>query len=391
MPPRRLRERARSEDTFETRLASRWMMAIDEHAERKERKVLDERQWHRARTAASAERVVGEAKHCTVGGMHREPDERPDSRSRHRLAEERDIRVVIAQKALVDRLGRRPDEGGARARGGGADGCPSSHDLRQSRRSRYGGNVPEGDTLHRAARRLQALVGQRISAESLHPRGRATRVAEAIDGRTLESVDAIGKNLRCRFSGGVVMRSHLRMSGRWSVQPRGERRAGAPWLVLRGDRDEGVLWNGPILELHGRALQRLGPDILERPPRLDAMLQRFRVADGTRTLGETLLDQTLVAGIGNMWLSESLWNAELSPWLKLCDVSEHDRLRALGSAASLMRASLDTGRGIRRVYRRAGQPCPRCAAQIASWGLGDDNRTVYWCPHCQAGMDPRGA
>ena len=251
--------------------------------------------------------------------------------------------------------------------------------------------MPEGDTLHRAARRLQALVGQSISAESPNPRGRATRVAQAVDGRTLESVEAIGKNLRFRFSGAVVLRSHLRMSGRWSVRPRGERRVGSPWLVLRGDRVEGVLWNGPILELHDRALRRLGPDILARPPQFEDMLQRLRVADHTRSLGESLLDQSLVSGIGNMWLAESLWEVRLSPWLKLHDVPEPDRRRALGAAAALMRASLDDGREARRVYRRAGQPCPRCAGSIASWGLGDDNRTAYWCPGCQAGMDPRGA
>jgi endonuclease-8 len=240
--------------------------------------------------------------------------------------------------------------------------------------------VPEGDTLHRAARRLQQLVGQRIAAESPNPRGRATRAAETVDGRTLESVEAIGKNLRFRFSGGVVLRSHLRMSGRWSVRPRGERRVGSPWLVLRGDRVEGVLWNGPILELHDRALRRLGPDILEQPPQFEAMLQRLRAADATRTLGESLLDQSLVAGIGNMWLAESLWEAQLSPWAKLRDVPEPDRRRAL-----------DTGRETRRVYRHAGRPCPRCSTTIASWGLGDDNRTAYWCPRCQEGKDPRGA
>jgi endonuclease VIII len=251
--------------------------------------------------------------------------------------------------------------------------------------------VPEGDTLHRAARRLQALVGQTISAESPNPRGRATRVAETVDGRTLESVEAIGKNLRFRFSGGVVVRSHLRMSGRWTVRPRCERRVGSPWLVLQGERAEGVLWNGPILELHDRALQRLGPDILDRPPKLDAMLARLRAADSTRTLGETLLDQSLVAGIGNMWLAESLWEARLSPWITLRDLPEPDRRRALDTAATLMRASLETGREVRRVYRHAGRPCPRCGASIASWGLGDDNRTAYWCPRCQAGKDPRGA
>jgi endonuclease-8 len=254
------------------------------------------------------------------------------------------------------------------------------------------GNVPEGDTLHRAARRLQVLVGQRISAESPHPRAQAERVAERIDGRVLESVEAIGKNLLLRFDGGVVLRSHLRMSGRWSVRPRGERRAGRPWLVLRGERAEGVLWNGPVLELHARAIARLGPDILERPPRVDAMLARMRAADASRWFGETLLDQSVVAGIGNMWLAEALWSARLSPWRRLRDVSEDERRLALETAAELMRASVDRGRdGPHQVYRRVGRPCPRCGTRIRSWGQGDDNRTAYWCPACQRGDDPRGA
>jgi len=252
--------------------------------------------------------------------------------------------------------------------------------------------VPEGDTLHRAARRLQVLVGQRIEAESPHPRARAVGVAERVDGRRLESVTAHGKNLLFRFEGGVVLRSHLRMSGRWSLRPRGEPRRGTPWLVLRGDRSEAVLWNGPVLELHARALERLGPDILERPPRVPEMLARMRRASPTRPFGETLLDQRVVAGIGNMWLAETLWAAELSPWRPLGEVSEPERRRALETAAALMRSALDGGREPRRrVYRRAGRPCPRCGARIAARGLGDDNRTAYWCPACQVGEAPPGA
>ncbi|HEX7625754.1 MAG TPA: DNA-formamidopyrimidine glycosylase family protein [Gaiellaceae bacterium] len=249
--------------------------------------------------------------------------------------------------------------------------------------------MPEGDALHLAARRLQPLVGQRIAAESPHPRAQAERVAERIDGRLLESVEAIGKNLLFRFEGGITLRSHLRISGRWSLRPRGEARAGRPWLVLRGERFEGVLWNGPVLELHTRNIARLGPDILGRPPRIDAMLERMRGADATRWLGETLLDQSLVAGIGNMWLAEALWAAELSPWRRLRDVPEPDRRRALEAAAELMRASVDgTRRGGHQVYRRVGRPCPRCGTRVRSWGQGDDNRMTYWCPGCQAGEDP---
>ena len=244
--------------------------------------------------------------------------------------------------------------------------------------------MPEGDTIHRAARSLQVLTGQRLQVEALHPRAQAERVAERIDGRRLESIEAVGKNLVFHFEGGVVLRSHLRVSGRWVVQPRDTARKGRPWLVLRGESAEGVLWNGPVLELHARALQRLGPDILATPPRIDQMLARLRIADPTRRLGESLLDQSLVAGIGNMWLAEVLWQEELSPWRRLGDVGEAERRAALETAARLMAAAVAAGREPgRQVYRRAGRPCSRCNGRIRSWGQGDDNRLTYWCPGCQ--------
>jgi endonuclease-8 len=246
--------------------------------------------------------------------------------------------------------------------------------------------VPEGDTLHRAAARLQPLVGERLEVETPHPRAQAAIAAEQLDGRRLESVSAVGKNLVLRFEGGVVLRSHLRMSGRWSVRPRGADGHGRPWLVLRGSELEGVLWGGPVLELHARALARLGPDILARPPDLETMLARLRGADPTRPLGETLQDQTLVAGIGNMWAAETLWEARLSPWLRLREVREDDRRRVLETAATLMRASVDGGREPRRrAYKHAGRPCLRCRTPIRAYGQGDANRTAYWCPVCQPG------
>jgi endonuclease-8 len=252
--------------------------------------------------------------------------------------------------------------------------------------------VPEGDTLHRAARRLQVLVGETLEVETPHPRAQAERIAERLNGRRLKSVEAVGKNLVLRFDGGAVLRSHLRMSGRWSVRPRGETRPGRPWLVLRGERAEGVLWNGPVLELHTRALRRLGPDILAQPPDVDAMLARVRHADGARRLGEIMLDQTLVAGIGNMWMAEALWRARLSPWTRLRDVPEAERRRALETAAALMRGAVDAGREPRKqIYGRAGRPCARCGTPIKAWGQGDQNRTAYWCPACQVGDDPPAA
>jgi endonuclease-8 len=251
--------------------------------------------------------------------------------------------------------------------------------------------VPEGDSLHRAARRLQPLVGQRLEVESPNPRGQATGVAERIDGRVLESVEAVGKHLLLRFEGGLVVRSHLRMTGRWRIEPRGKARTGKPWLVLRGDALEGVLWNGPVLELTRRGTRRVGPDILAEPPDLTGMLVRLRGEQQRRELGDALLDQRLVAGIGNVWKAESFWRAQLSPWLRLDQVSDEELRRVLGEAARLMRAALDGPAGKRAVYRRAGRPCPRCGTAIRSRGQGDDNRTTYWCPGCQRGEERPGA
>ncbi len=246
--------------------------------------------------------------------------------------------------------------------------------------------MPEGDTLHRAAARLQPLVGQQLEVEAIHPRARAENVAGQLDGRRLESVYAVGKNLVLRFEGGVVLRSHLRMTGRWALRPRGAEPRGRPWLILRGAELEGVLWGGPVLELHTRALAGLGPDILASPPDLDAMLARLRRADPTRTIGESLIDQSLLAGIGNIWMAETLWHAQLSPWLRLAEVAEADRRRLLELAAREMRRALDAHREPRRhVYGRAGRPCPRCRTPIRSRGQGDANRTAYWCPRCQPG------
>jgi len=243
--------------------------------------------------------------------------------------------------------------------------------------------MPEGDALHRAARRLQPLVGEHLQVETPNPRAQVGRIAERLDGRRLISVEAVGKNLLLAFEGGYVLHSHLRMTGRWTLVPRGSSRRGRPWLVLRGSRYEAVQWNGPVLELHARSLRRLGPDILEQPPRIDEMVGRIRRHDPRRAVGDALLDQRLVAGIGNKWKAEVLWVAEVTPWRPLRETSD-DELRAmLETAARLMSGSLEGRRHTNRVYRLAGRPCSRCGARIRSGGQGDANRTAYWCPGCQ--------
>ena len=167
--------------------------------------------------------------------------------------------------------------------------------------------MPEGDALHRAARRLQPLVGQRLEVESPNPRAQATRVAPRVDGRVLESVEAVGKNLLLRFEGGLVVRSHLRMTGRWRIEPRGQ--AADRAAVARAARRRA----------RGRALERAGAHARDAEPSggsartcsrsefdVDAAVARLRGA-GDAWLGEALQDQRLVAGIGNMWMAEALW------------------------------------------------------------------------------------
>jgi endonuclease VIII len=242
--------------------------------------------------------------------------------------------------------------------------------------------MPEGDSIHRVARALQALVGERVEAESPHPRGEVLGIAPRLDGRVLESVDAVGKNLLLRFEGGVVLRSHLRMKGRWRVQPRGTPMRGRPWLVLRGSELEAVQWNGPVLDLRDEVVSRLGPDILATPVDRPALAERLR-REPELALGEALQRQELVSGIGNMWAAEALWAARLSPWARVGDVEDEALVRVLGEAHRLMSAALEGSRSPRRAYRLAGRPCRRCGTPIRSQGQGEANRTAYWCPTCQ--------
>lgn len=244
--------------------------------------------------------------------------------------------------------------------------------------------MPEGDSLHRAAKRLQVLVGEQVEVETPHPRAAVKGLATRLDGRRLEGVEAVGKNLLLRFEGGLVLRSHLRMNGRWRVEPRGTARNGKPWLILRGAAYEGVLWNGAVLELVGvRGAPRLGPDILGEPPDFETMHARLRGESPAREVGDALLDQRLVSGIGNLWRAEALWEVRVSPWRPLGEVGEEELRAVLEAAHTLMRTALDQARPARQVYRRAGRPCPRCGGRIRSAPQGDNARTAYWCPGCQ--------
>jgi endonuclease-8 len=196
-------------------------------------------------------------------------------------------------------------------------------------------------------------------------------------------VEPVGKNLLLRFDGDVVVHSHLGMKGRWRVVRTGTALRGLPWLVLRTPAFEARLFNGSLLRLAGRSDLRLGPDLLAGATEPGAVAQRVLSSDPERLLGDALLDQRLVAGIGNMWLAELLWQMNLSPWTRVGSVDHEALTASLAWARAEMRRSVGGARPRRVVYQRAGRPCPRCATAIRSRGLGDRNRTAYWCPACQ--------
>jgi endonuclease VIII len=176
------------------------------------------------------------------------------------------------------------------------------------------------------------------------------------------------------------------MKGRWRVERRGTARAGKPWLVLRGAEYEAVLWNGSVLELVGaRGAPPLGSDILGEPPDYETMLTRLRGTQQEREIGDALLDQRLVAGIGNLWRAEALWEAQISPWRPLGTIDDDELRGVLEISHRRMRTALDGPRPPRHVYRRAGRACPRCGVVVRSAPQGENARTAYWCPTCQVG------
>jgi endonuclease-8 len=123
------------------------------------------------------------------------------------------------------------------------------------------------------------------------------------------------------------------------------------------------------------------------PPDLEAMLRRFRRAEQTRELGDVILDQTLVAGVGNKWKAEALFEASVSPWRSLRELSDETLVGVLRTASRLMRGP----RRRNRVYRKVGRPCSRCGTAIRSRPQGEHARMAYWCPRCQAGTEAAGA
>lgn len=266
--------------------------------------------------------------------------------------------------------------------------------------------MPEGDTVHHAARRVGAVLEGHIPDEIVTPHPRFARAGwpERLAGRGVTTVAARGKHLLIHFEGGLVIHSHLRMHGSWSVFDEtagtGPDEAGRPgwggaWLVIRRGAAHVVQRRGPVLELMTEArlrlaprLVQLGPDIVaEKPFDRERVVRRLRGDDPQRPIGDALLDQRTVAGIGNFWKTEGCFLAGVDPWRPVREVSDEEVDAILGGLRPRMQESSRDGRQqrFRQIYGRAGSFCPRCGppARIAARHQGDDNRVTYWCSSCQ--------
>jgi endonuclease-8 len=271
--------------------------------------------------------------------------------------------------------------------------------------------MPEGDTILRAARALhKALAGRIVTRfESVYPA--LTRIDEdrPIAGRTVESVSARGKHLLIAFSGDLVLRTHMRMNGSWHLY-----RPGARWQ--RPARDMRVLvatgnavavgFNVPVAELlttreleRHKELRALGPDLLAAFDPAEA-IRRMRARPRDAIAG-VLLNQRVVAGIGNVFKSEILFVAGIDPFTPVAALTDADLARILEIALEQLRANvLDRSQTLTRavgrrttksldpsaklwVYSRGGKACRRCGTPIQCRKTGVDARLTYWCPHCQ--------
>ncbi|MFJ3901158.1 DNA-formamidopyrimidine glycosylase family protein [Streptomyces sp. NPDC090025] len=262
--------------------------------------------------------------------------------------------------------------------------------------------MPEGDTVWHTARRLdEALAGRVLTRADL----RVPRFATAdLTGRSVLDVTPRGKHLLTRIEGGLTLHSHLRMDGAWRVFATGERPRGGPAHQIRailGNAESTAYgYRLPVLELVRTAAEssvvgHLGPDLLG-PDWDPAEAVRRLTADPARPLGEALLDQRNLAGIGNVYKSELAFLAAVTPWLPVGELPADVPERLVATAHRLLEANKDrpdrrtttTRRTADRlyVYGRAGRPCPRCGTAVRGAELGD--RITYWCPTCQRGPGP---
>lgn len=259
--------------------------------------------------------------------------------------------------------------------------------------------MPEGDTLFRTAHVLRKAIGDRVVTGFSSPLP-AFRDVELV-GRTVTTVEARGKNLLIHFDDGRAIYSHLRMEGSWHIYRPGEkwqRPSRQARAVLETDAFVAVCFNAPVVELltakgvqRHPTLSRLGPDLLAEDFSVDQALQGLRTRNDA-PIGEAVMRQDTMAGVGNVYKSEVLFLCRANPFVLVRDFSDHDLKAIIVKARELMkqnltgherttRHSLDGGR--LWVYNRSGSPCRRCGTTIRMRRQGMDGRSTYWCPKCQ--------
>ncbi|MFJ6570519.1 Fpg/Nei family DNA glycosylase [Streptomyces sp. NPDC091292] len=264
--------------------------------------------------------------------------------------------------------------------------------------------MPEGDTVWQAAGRLhRALAGHVLTRSDL----RVPKFATAdLTGRTVLDVTPRGKHLLTRIEGGLTLHSHLRMDGSWKIYTPGERWRGGPAHQIRAilgtTGHTAVGYRLPVLELlrttdEQRAVGHLGPDLLGPDWDPDQALTNL-LAGPARPLGEALLDQRNLAGIGNVYKSELCFLLRATPWLPIGELLPDTAARLPALAKKLLEANRDrparSTTGVRDqnlfVYGRAPRPCLRCGTPVrqADQGDGSRERPTYWCPTCQSGPAP---
>jgi endonuclease VIII len=225
--------------------------------------------------------------------------------------------------------------------------------------------VPEGHTLELASQRLSPLVG-------------ATVREGPLQGATVVAVEARGKHLLVHADDGRSLHAHLGMHGRVRLTAPGQ---GRGRHVLRTDAGDAVI-RGTVVRVVPSARLRLpiGPDPLKEFD-LDRFLRRVRLID--RPVGEAVLDQRVIAGVGNIVKSEALWECRIDPFAAVSELDDARLTELAVVAGRILREGVASGGALpHRVYRRAGRPCPRCRSPIRSAPQGEQRRTSYWCPPC---------
>jgi endonuclease VIII len=263
--------------------------------------------------------------------------------------------------------------------------------------------MPEGDTIWQTAQTLRGVFAGRtvLAARSTLPELAVALRQMRIEGQTVTDVLAQGKHLKIIFSGGPILHTHLGMHGSWHVYRPDSRWRRPEWsarFVMETAEAIAVCFQAPVVELLSPAgtaahpsLGRLGPDLLSADFSAEEALRRIRDRND-QEVGAALMDQTVVAGIGNVYKSEILFLSGVNPFVKVRDLDDTTLAGILDIGKRQMRRNLRPGaRRLRSdlsdermwVYGRAGQRCARCGSTILRRKQGEQARTTYWCPACQ--------